>query len=539
MTDIFLQPAESTERESRKRLMPRPKNQLCKHALLTTAVILAGCGGNGNDILATNIVLANASAQSRCDAFIGRKVEGATVTRAALVSGSPRVPEYCSVTAKMPKELEFEVRLPTDWNRRIVFMGGGGFDGAIRSPENYTSVSPDVSARGYATIASNHGHTGGAVDPDATWALDSQMLDDYANQSVPRVLPAAKAILRERYGDALTGTKMVYEGCSGGGRQGLIQAQRNPELFDGVISRAPANAYTPQFLWYQQVAKQLSQPGASLSQAKMQTVSDAVMARCDALDGLSDKMIGRPEACKFDPVELACTGAETDSCLTPPQVQSVKKFYAPTSVANGRYKWPGFPVGGEVPGWNQPARDALGKGYMKYMVAQDPTADWLRIDPSKYTARIDELIKSIDAVDPDLSRFKAKGGKLILWTGLTDWLITANNATGYYKEVVAKSGGQAVADQFVEYYTSPGVQHCAGGTGADKFDFLAPMFEWLEKGIKPSTSPIIATQRTVAPGAMGASRPLCQYPKYPRYVSGDPNAATSFTCALPEGLPTM
>jgi len=167
------------------------------------------------------------------------------------------------------------------------------------------------------------------------------------------------------------------------------------------------------------------------------------------------------------------------------------------------------------------------------MIAQNPSVDWLNLDPAQFTSRIDQVITIIDAVDPDLSRFKARGGKLILWTGLTDWLITANNATGYYKSVVEKSGGQAAADEFVEYYTAPGVQHCSGGTGADKVDLVGPMFEWLEKGTKPSASQIIATQRTVAAGATPASRPLCRYPQYPKYVSGDPNAAASFVCTTP------
>ena len=223
------------------------------------------------------------------------------------------------------------------------------------------------------------------------------------------------------------------------------------------------------------------------------------MAKCDALDGLADKMIGRPNACNFDPAELACTGVETDSCLTPAQVQSARTFYAPTDVANGRrYTWPGFPVGGEALGWGTPVRGLLGSGYIQYMVAQDPTVNWLQVDPTQYTTRIDQLVDIIDAVDPDLSRFKAQGGKLILWTGLSDWLITASNATAYYQSVVQKSGGQAQADEFVEYYTSPSVQHCRGGTGADQVDLVTPMFEWLEKGTKPSTSAIVATKSAVA-----------------------------------------
>ena len=474
-----------------------------------------------------------------CNAFLGRSIEGAVITKADFVPTAGNVPEHCLVRGEMPQDLDFEVRLPTVWNKRTLFMGGGGFDGSITSATTNIAGSPNVVPSGYATIATNHGHNA-SVTPGATFALDPQMLAEYGYLAVPRVLAAAKTILRERYDNDFNATKIVYEGCSGGGRQGLIQAQRYPELFDGVISRAPANAYTPQFLWYQKVEKQLAQPGAALSSAKMQTIADAVMTKCDALDGLADRIIGRPEACSFDPAELACSGAETDSCLTPAQVQSARTFYAPTDVANGRYTWPGFPVGGErveglpfARGWDIDSRRALGEGYIKYMVAQNPSIDWLGLDPTQYTSRIDQLVSIIDAVDPDLSRFKARGGKLILWTGLTDWLITANNATAYYQSVVQASGGQAAADEFVEYYTSPGVQHCIGGTGADKVDLVKPMFEWLEKGTKPSSSTITATQGSPAAGATALNRPLCRYPAYPKYVSGDPNAAESFVCTAP------
>ena len=502
--------------------------------LVATVAAVALCGfGGGDDALAAPAP--QASAESLCNGFLGRSFEGAVVTTAALVPAAANVPEYCLVRGEMLQDLDFELRLPTTWNKRTVFMGGGGFDGNIAA----SGYSPGVAQAGYATIATNHGHNA-SLTPGATFALDRGMLQDYAYLAVPRVLGSAKAILRARYGGDFDTTKLVYEGCSGGGRQGLIEAQRYPYLFDGVISRAPANAYTPQFLWYQKLQKALAQPGAALSAAKYQALDKATMAKCDALDGLADHIIGRPQACTFDPVELACTGAETDSCLTPAQVQSARTLYAPTNVANGRYTWPGFMPGGEATGGFSAAADtfrvSLGQGYIQYMVAQNASVDWLQLDPSAYTSRIDQLVTMIDAVDPDLSRFKAHGGKLILWTGLSDWYITANNATAYYQSVVQKSGGQSQADEFVEYYTAPGVQHCGlqGGTGADQVDLVTPMFAWLEKGTKPSTTRIVAKQSTPAAGATAVTRPLCQYPAYPKYSgSGDPNVDTSFTCTVP------
>ena len=520
-------------RSHRAKRAPRKLQWTAAGVTLSFVAVISGCGGG--DSAPAVPPTAQATAESRCAAFLGRSFEGATITRATLVPASAAAPEYCIVRGEMPQDLDFDVRMPTEWNHRTVFRGGGGFDGYldigyISDPITSPIGSPDLATRGYATIATNHGH--GMALSDGSFALDTEMLAEYAYLAVPRVLAPAKAILRERYGDSFATAKLVFEGCSGGGRQGLIQAQRFPDLFDGVIARAPANAFNPQFLWYQKIGKQLAKPGAALSPAKIKTIGDAVYAKCDGLDGLNDKIISRPDACHFDPVELACTGAETDSCLTPAQVESARTFYAPTSIANGRYVWPGFPAGGESAA-NWLSLSSLGDGYIKYMVAQNGSIDPLQLDPAQYVSRIDQLVSMIDAVNPDLSRFNAHGGKLILWTGQTDWKITPNNATQYYQSVVQSNGGQAAADEFVEYYTAPGVNHCEGGTGADKVDLAGPMFEWLEKGVKPSTSTIVATQRTVAAGATPASRPLCKYPQYPKYVGGDANLASSFVCTTP------
>ena len=172
------------------------------------------------------------------------------------------------------------------------------------------------------------------------------------------------------------------------------------------------------------------------------------------------------------------------------------------------------------------------------MVTQNPSADWLAVDPAQYTNRLALLSGQIDAVNPDLSRFKASGGKLILWTGLTDWLITANNATDYYQKVVTASGGQATADEFVEYFTAPGVSHCSNavgnGQGADTVNLLGPMFDWIEKGVKPSSTGIVATQSNPLTGQTAKQRPLCKFPQYAKYNgTGDANAAASFSCVTP------
>lgn len=231
-----------------QRSVPPKRWTNARVSTLVSAILLCmlpGCGGGGGGGGGDNVPPTTpVSAEDQCSAFLGRKFAEATVTKAMFVPTTGKIPEHCVTLGEMSKDLDFEVRMPTDWVRRTVFIGGGGFDGQIASPLLNPSASPDLAERRYATIASNHGHNV-ADFKDASWALDEQMFNDYANQSVPRVLAAAKQILRARYGDDIEKTKIVYEGCSGGGRQALLQAQLNPDLFDGIIARAPANAYNP------------------------------------------------------------------------------------------------------------------------------------------------------------------------------------------------------------------------------------------------------------------------------------------------------
>lgn len=499
-------------------------------ALATTLLLLASCGSNGEP---------PKTAEAACKELLNQEFEGAKITRASLVPAAGSVPETCVVRGEMPKELAFEVKMPTAWNSRVLFMGGGGFDGSI----NQSALSPGVAESGYVTIATNHGHDG-EKHPQGSFALDTQMLEDYAYGAVPKVLSSAKALLRKHYGESTSKSKFVYEGCSGGGRQALIQAQRHPDLFDGIIARAPANAYTGQFLWYQKILKQLAKSGSGLSVGKVQTIANTIQSQCDGLDGLKDNIVSNPGACNVDLAVLRCSGAESDSCLTDAQLESAKTLYEPTSIAGGRYKWAAFPYTGAETAddaswqaWGGTISRILGGDYMKYFVAQNPAADALLVDPTQYTDRLDYLSNLIDATNPDLSKFRARNGKMILFHGTTDWLITLNNTTEYYNKVVASAGGQAVADQFVEYYVLPGNDHCAatpnGGRGPDLVDLVSPMFDWIEHGAKPSSRKIVAS-RSVDP-AKGMQRPLCRYPQFPKYKgTGDPNTESSFTCVAPD-----
>ena len=273
--------------------------------------------------------------RAACEALTGRSVEGARVTRATLVPAERELREYCQVLGTLPPALDFELRLPSAWNGRTVYGGGGGFDGVIFPGEEFTE-------QGYASVASNGGHNGDTLD--AAFALEPEKRDDFASLSVHRVLSVVQALIRERYGRASERT--WFEGCSNGGREALIEAQRWPEDFDGIIARAPAYNFVELMLAFNRHTQLLSQPGASLSDAKLASLGQAVLAACDAQDGLADGILSNPGACAFDPATLQCQGAESDACLTAAQLTPVRAVYAPY-VLNGQTIYDGWPAGGE------------------------------------------------------------------------------------------------------------------------------------------------------------------------------------------------
>ncbi|MET0404585.1 MAG: tannase/feruloyl esterase family alpha/beta hydrolase, partial [Cystobacter sp.] len=474
------------------------------------------------------------TAQQQCERLRDKSLDGARITGATLIAAASPLPEYCKVTGGLAPSLQFEVRLPTGWNGRAVYAGGGGFNGSI-------TPSDDHLRRGYAAIASDGGHTGDVLD--GSFALDPEKRADFADRSIHRVLPFAKTLIHERYGK--NAEKTYFEGCSNGGREALIEAQRWPEDFDGIIARAPAYNFVELLIAFNQNSQQLAKPGASLSDARLATLGKAVLDACDAQDGLADGILSRPNDCQFDPGTLQCTGADQDTCLTAEQVASVRKIYSPTRL-DGAVINEAWPRGGEADplGWSawmtgngNPAQSAsglFGLGLVRYFITRDPNYDPLAFVPEQWSARIAEVSAQVSARSADLSRFRARGGKLILWHGGTDAAISLKGSDAYYQRVVTAAGGQAAADTFVEYFQAPGVNHCEGGAGADAVDLLSALEGWVEQGIAPSSARLVATKTDRTTGTQLLSRPLCKYPRYPRYTGqGDPNAAASFTCVEP------
>lgn len=493
---------------------------------LTFAALLAACGGDDDN--------PPAPVTMACADFSGKTIAGAAVTGASVVAATAAAPEYCRVQATIPSKLRFELRLPTTgWNGKLLYGGGGGFNGSI-PPANAAALSA-----GYANVTSDSGHVGSS-DVDATWALnDAEALNNYANLSVPRVTLAAREMVRQRYGSEAQ--RAYFEGCSNGGREALMAAQRNPELFDGIIARAPAYNITSLLLHFQRSAKLLAAPGGAFTAGKVATLATAVLTACDALDGSTDGVVSNPAACTFDPAVLACSGPDSDACLTAPQLAVVNSWTSDytlpgTSVAAIGYPltgnetdpatWsPWFLGGGGIPSYQY----LFMIGGVNYMFTKNPLQDPLTYDPAADLGVVAALTSLANADDPDLTRFKARGGKLILWHGATDPAISVKGTTSYYTKAVTAIGGQAAADEFMRYYQAPGVAHCVGGPGADTADLLTPLDAWVSSATAPGT----LTAKKVNPtnGATVFSRPLCVHPKYPHYNgSGDVSAAANYTC---------
>ncbi len=474
-----------------------------------------------------------------CASLAGRSLGGATISTATVVPASATLEGHCKVTGLIAPKLNFELRLPRDWNHKLHYGGGGGYNGAIPPVD-----APALNA-GYAQVSSDSGHQGSGLD--ASFALnDPQAAQLFGSLSVPTVMGAATEIVRVHYGSRAR--RAYFEGCSNGGREALMNVQRFPTLFDGVISRAPAYNWIGLMGAFNRTAKALAAPGGAISTAKIATLASAVRATCDGLDGVVDGVVSNPAACHFDAKTLRCAGgADTgDACLSDPQLNAVTSWISPVSFDGGRYANTGWPLTGneDSPGaWDfwttgTPALGGLSLQFLfqdttvKNYLARDPAANSLTYNFDSDTGALFAMSALNDATNPNLHPFHAAGGKLILWHGGNDSALSVTSTTAYYESVVTAMGGQSNTDEFVRYYTAPGVNHCAGGPGADSADLLTALDRWVSRHRAPRT--LTANKFDPATGATLLSRPLCVHPAYPRYTGkGDPNNASSFRCTEP------
>jgi pimeloyl-ACP methyl ester carboxylesterase len=513
---------------------------------IALATALAGCGGSSND---GDVALPAAQTlQQKCVTLANTTVAGgaAAITAAAIEGVTAATPEYCALKVKMAgSDLRFELRLPTEhWNEKLAFLGGGGFDGSI-SVATQPYHSPSIGTERYATMATNGGYDrpAGLLDYfKAEFAADPRKLADFTNESEHRALPVGKQLIADFYGRA--SKRAYFEGCSMGGHDAMIEAQRYPEDFDGIVARAPAGNIMGLFMQFNRIAKNVRPAAGRLNAAKQALLANAVLAQCDSADGLVDGIIGKPAACNFNAQALRCSGgADTgDSCLSDAQLATVNAITTPIAMANGKYAHTGYFYGGEdsAKGWgeyiwpNPALGDSLqglfSDGFIRSFVTKDPAFNTANFNADNWTAQMDAVGALFSANNPDLSGLRARNGKLILWNGTTDTSVSPKDNAAYYESVVARMG-QAQADQVVEYFQAPGVGHCFGGVGPDRVDLLKAMVGWVEQGVAPSSQGLVH-QKLDAAGKPTMSRPVCKYPAYPRYRgSGDVNDAGNFACS--------
>ncbi len=471
------------------------------------------------------------------------------------------LPAFCRVTGfiqpSSDSHVEFEVWLPASgWNGKLQGVGNGGFAGSI--DYDGAGLSGAVS-RGYAAAATDTGHQGSGID--ASWALGHpEKIIDFGYRAIHETVVKAKAIVAAFYGNGPT--RAYFSSCSNGGRQALMEAQRYPEDYDGIIAGAPANYWThlmAGFLW-NSVAT-VGDAKTYIPSRKMAALQAATLAACDALDGLKDGVIDDPTHCQFDPATLLCKGEETDACLTARQIASLRKIYSGPATPKGENLFPGYVVGGEAGqgGWAAWITGGAPKGSLHFMfgtqcfsnmVADNAAWDYTTFDVDASTRAADKKIGPIlNSIDPDLSRFRARGGKLIMYHGWSDAAIAPVNAINYYRSAVAKAGTKEAA-AFLRLFMVPGMQHCGGGPGPDVFgQFGAPQGDadhdvakalerWVEAGVAPDR--IIATKFNEAkPPVAVRTRPLCHYPEVARWKqTGSTNDAANFTCAAPAASKT-
>lgn len=541
-----------------------------RRLVILAVALLAGATG----VISAQPATATTQATPECAALDHMKIPASVMslpTTGGLVEStsdttsvvSGQTVEYCHVDADLfpvdpaAPDIKMSVDLPFDWNHKALMFGGGGFDGSI--PDLTENVpfgptdQPAPLAQHYATFASDSGHEQIPTAPpslDGSFGVNDEALRNFAaGDALKKTRDASLFLIRHAYGT--TPTEVYFAGGSTGGREALVVAQRWPTAFNGVISAYPAWNNLSEILWIGHLTRILSRPDAFPGPAKQSLLYNSVMTACDGLDGVKDGVISDPGACHFDPRTLRCPGgADTGSaCLSDPQINAViamsSPFRWPYPIASGETEYPGFPFlsganmstpflgfGTTAPANPMPVTSGYGSQYwaqwVKYFLTRDPNFDSLDLDPrdpGTWLGRISYLSTIEDRNDVDLRPFARAGGKLILMHGAADELVSPYSTSDYYTRVRDLLGPR-LTGSFLRYYVVPGSNHANFGTPAfaASWDSLSALDHWVRSGQSPS-HPIVADANHG-----NRTRPLCEFPAWPRYRGGDPNSAASFVC---------
>ncbi len=491
----------------------------------------------------------NITAQMACASLSGKTIGGATLTT-VLVKANGAAPTYCKVNGTIAPSLNFEIRLPDTWNGKLYYGGGGGYDGSI------PPLSLPALTEGYAEVVSDSGHQDKEGMSAAFAFTDTFAAQLFGSLSVPTVMSTALKVVTAAYGTPPT--KSYFEGCSNGGREALMAVQRNPNLFDGVIARAPGYNWVGFMGAFNRTAKALAAPGGAFTPAKTALLAKHVRDACDGLDGIEDGVVSNPAACTAKILNvgaLRCAGGTDtgDTCVSDAQLAVIQSWTTDAIFAgSSTYRSKGYNLTGNEDDpfnfgiWVSGNGDVRKAGqYMfqdttvKYFLARDPKADSLKYSPwDQNQSALYALAALNDATQTDIRPFIEAGGKLIVWHGGSDAGLSVNSTIEYMTNM-EKSVGAENAAASTRFYVAPGVDHCEGGAGADKTDLLTALDQWVTKGIAPGT---LTAQKLDANGAVILTLPLCQYPQYPRYTGPANNAAaaklaSNYTCTSPGVAP--
>ena len=502
-------------------------------------------------------VLAQVAAPpDQCAALVNLQVPGValTVTKAERIPAGPaqvgpggagaavNLPAYCRLDGVIDRRtgaggvtygIGFAVALPENWNGRFLFQGGGGLNGSVFPPYGASAAGSEPAlARGFAVASTDSGHQGRGVF-DASFMQDQQASLDFAYAAVGRVAELAKRIVAQHYGKPAA--RSYFAGCSTGGREAMLMAQRYPLYFDGVVAGAPAMRTSFSGIGDRWVAATLNEIAPkdakglpitrnALSEGDKKAVIEGLLHACDAADGLSDRMIFNMHACRFDPRTLVCSGPKAEGCLSMPQAAVLEKAFGGPKDSKGRQVYPGFPFDTGiastqgVPGLLYGGANPVGPAFTEIGMDVEGAVDRVLTDPAE----------SLTATSrwTNLNTFSGHGGKLILWHGVSDPWFSALDTVDYYQRMTKANGGPEQVRNWSRLYLAPGMGHCGGGPEAlDGLDALSAIVAWVEQGIAPES--LTATGRAFP----GRSRPLCAYPMHAHYKGqGNPEDAASFEC---------
>lgn len=530
-----------------------PALQLCSSSLIAL-------------LLSQPVVAADADAPAACAALAELSTPGFRVDLAEWIAAGPmpsgpggattELPAHCrfqvvldpreSGIEKLSYGVGFELRLPLEWNGRFLFQGGGGMNGSLSPAIGNVSGAPSALARGFAVVSSDGGHRGTSAI-DSRFGVDQQARIDFAYGAVTRTTYEAKAVVERYYGRKPE--RSYFMGCSTGGREAMLVAQRLPTEYDGVVagnaafnfSRLVANQ-----LWSLQTVTRHAPRDADgkprtsqlFSDAQLKAVTDGVLKSCDALDGLADGMINDFQACAFDPAELECSSSTApgpEQCLSHTQVTALQEIYggARDSQGNSLYGPTFYDTGIATPAWrgmhfgngdNPPGNAGLGRDTMAnyILTPMQSDLDGLAFDFDSDMQRTQEIAAINDAVSTLHSTFAGRGSKLIVYHGLSDQGMFAGPLLDWYGKLTPRT--EQGPQDWARLFMIPGMTHCGGGQSTDQFDLLTEIQQWVEEGEAPD---LVTAKGNAFPGV---TRPLCPYPQVARYDGGDPASAESFSC---------